>query len=85
MWIDDSGMCQRLLPRFARAVFGKTSSIIRFLVHPLDEEYYKECVEIFENLPEDARLSVVQTLMIGSACLRWVSMDTQSVIETSKT
>ncbi|KAK1828768.1 hypothetical protein QBC39DRAFT_374367 [Podospora conica] len=44
--------------RFARAVLGKTSELIRFLARPLDENYYKECVEIFENLPDISRLSV---------------------------
>jgi hypothetical protein len=50
--------CLTLLPRFAKAVFGKASSIIRFMVKLLDEEYYKECVEVFENLPGEHKLSV---------------------------
>ncbi|EOO01548.1 hypothetical protein UCRPA7_2941 [Phaeoacremonium minimum UCRPA7] len=56
--MDTREMCLRLFPRFAKAVFGKTSSIIRFLVQPLDEGYYRECLEVFENLPNDARLPV---------------------------
>lgn len=44
--------------RFAKAVLGKTSELIRFLAKPLDEKDYKECVEIFENLPDMSRLSV---------------------------
>lgn len=55
--MDTREMCLRLFPRFAKAVLGKTSSIIRFLAKPLDEDYYRECLEVFENLPDDARLS----------------------------
>lgn len=68
MWIDDSGMCHRRLPRFARAVFGKNSSIIRFLVNPLDKDYYRECVEIFKNLPDDA------TLAVDTEAEDWISL-----------
>jgi len=28
--------------------------MMRFLIKPLDEEYYKECVKIFEQLPQNA-------------------------------
>lgn len=39
-------------------MLGKTSELIRFLAKPLDDKYCKECVEIFENLPDMSRLSV---------------------------
>ncbi|KAK5652931.1 hypothetical protein OQA88_9410 [Cercophora sp. LCS_1] len=44
--------------RFAKAVFGKSSELIRFLVEPLNAGHYKECVEVFDNLPKLQRLSV---------------------------
>lgn len=47
-----------MFQRLAKAVLGKTSELIRFLAKPLDGKYYKECVEIFENLPDMCRLSV---------------------------
>lgn len=47
-----------MFQRFAKAVLGKTSELIRFLAKPLDDKYCKECVEIFENLPDMSRLSV---------------------------
>ncbi|RYP27737.1 hypothetical protein DL766_006237 [Monosporascus sp. MC13-8B] len=46
-----------VFPKFAKAVFGKASEIMWFMIQPLDNDYYKECVEVFENLPEDAKLS----------------------------
>ncbi|RYO76451.1 hypothetical protein DL762_009789 [Monosporascus cannonballus] len=49
-----------VFPKFAKAVFGKASEIMWFMIQPLDNDYYKECVEVFENLPEDAKLSVDQ-------------------------
>ncbi|RYP73563.1 hypothetical protein DL770_007753 [Monosporascus sp. CRB-9-2] len=49
-----------VFPKFAKAVFGKVSDIMRFMIQPLDNGYYKEWVEVFENLPEDATLSVGQ-------------------------
>ena len=58
IFLNESEMCLRLLHKFTRAVLGKTSSITRFLAKSLDSDYYRECVEIFENLPEDARLPV---------------------------
>ena len=30
--------------------------MMRFLIKPLDEEYYTECVKIFEQLPQSAQL-----------------------------
>ncbi|RYP67437.1 hypothetical protein DL769_005769 [Monosporascus sp. CRB-8-3] len=50
----------RVFPKFAKAVFGKASEIMGVMVQPPDNDYYKECVEVFENLPEDAKLSVDQ-------------------------
>lgn len=47
---------KRIFPKFARAVFGKTSALIRFLIQPLDNDYYRECAEIFANLPDSATL-----------------------------
>ncbi|KAK8878818.1 hypothetical protein PGQ11_000112 [Apiospora arundinis] len=42
-----------LVDRFYPAVFGKASDVFRFLMRRLDPEYYAECVEIFEQLPDD--------------------------------
>lgn len=46
-----------VFPEFAKAALGMASKITRFLTKPLDPEYYKDCVKIFQNLPELARLS----------------------------
>lgn len=46
-----------VFPGFAKAALGMASKITRFLVKPLDPEYYKDCVKIFQNLPELARVS----------------------------
>lgn len=46
-----------VFPDFAKAALGMASKITRFLTKPLDPEYYKDCVKIFQNLPELARLS----------------------------
>lgn len=47
---------QLLFPQFAKAVLGKATSITRLLVQNLDPEYYAECVEIFNHLPEGERV-----------------------------
>lgn len=46
-----------LFPDFAKAALGMASKITRFMVKPLDPEYYQECVKVFQNLPELARVS----------------------------
>lgn len=46
-----------VFPDFAKAALGMASKITRFLTKPLDPEYYKDCVKIFQNLPELARVS----------------------------
>lgn len=46
-----------VFPDFAKAALGMASKITRFLTKPLDPEYYQDCVKIFQNLPELARLS----------------------------
>lgn len=46
-----------VFPDFAKAALGMASKITRFLTKPLDPEYYEDCVKIFQNLPELARLS----------------------------
>lgn len=46
-----------VFPEFAKAALGMASKITRFLTKPLDPEYYKDCVKMFQNLPELARLS----------------------------
>jgi len=35
----------------------QASKITRFMIKPLDPEYYQECVKVFQNLPELARVS----------------------------
>ncbi|KAK8013915.1 hypothetical protein PG990_007211 [Apiospora arundinis] len=42
-----------LVDRFYPAVFGKASDVFRFLMRRLDPEYYAQCVEIFEQLPDN--------------------------------
>lgn len=54
----DSWFPRQVLPKFSRAVFGKVSAMIRFLLKPLDSEYYQECVDIFESLPGDVKMPV---------------------------
>lgn len=44
-------------PDFAKAALGMASKITRFLTKPLDPEYYEDCVKMFQNLPELARVS----------------------------
>jgi len=56
-WVSPD-MCLSILHQFAQGVFGSASKIMRFLVKELDESYYRECVEIFENLPPESRLLV---------------------------
>lgn len=46
-----------VFPDFAKAALGMASKITRFLAKPLDPEYYQDCVKIFQNLPELARVS----------------------------
>lgn len=46
-----------MFPAFAKAVLGMASKITRFLIQPLDPVYYDECVKVFRNLPEVARVS----------------------------
>lgn len=55
---SDAWDLRRLFPKFSRAVFGKAAALVWFLVKPLDPLYYKECVDVFENIPEDARMPV---------------------------
>ena len=56
-WVSPD-MCLSILHQFAQGVLGSASKIMRFLVKELDESYYRECVEIFENLPPESRLLV---------------------------
>lgn len=55
---DDNDLFGVMFSRFAKAVLGKASEIIRFLVKPLDENCSYECVEVLENLPMSAKLPV---------------------------
>ncbi|KAK8137387.1 hypothetical protein PG984_005327 [Apiospora sp. TS-2023a] len=47
-----------MFPGFYQAAFGKASSLIFFLLTPLDPGPYQEVCAIFEELPESRRLSV---------------------------
>lgn len=46
-----------VFPFFAKAALGMASKITRFLTKPLDPGYYEDCVKMFQNLPELARVS----------------------------
>ncbi|RYP60663.1 hypothetical protein DL769_008023 [Monosporascus sp. CRB-8-3] len=48
--------CRWLFPQFCEGVLGKATEAIRFLVQPLDPEYYSECVEILKQLPSDQKI-----------------------------
>ncbi|KAK0748606.1 hypothetical protein B0T21DRAFT_407105 [Apiosordaria backusii] len=43
-------LSMKLFPDFCLAALGKASQMIRFLVKELDQEYYRDCVEILENI-----------------------------------
>ncbi|OIW34298.1 hypothetical protein CONLIGDRAFT_688047 [Coniochaeta ligniaria NRRL 30616] len=45
-----------LLPKFSRAALGKAAAMIRFLVKPLDQSYYKDCTDILANTDESVKL-----------------------------
>lgn len=53
---QDQSMCRSLFPQFCKAALGKATSVIRFLVKPLDPEHYADCVEILKNLPPDEKI-----------------------------
>ncbi|RYP51759.1 hypothetical protein DL768_002982 [Monosporascus sp. mg162] len=48
--------CRWLFPQFCEGVLGKATEAIRFLVQPLDPEYYSECVELLKQLPSDQKI-----------------------------
>ncbi|RYP69435.1 hypothetical protein DL771_006087 [Monosporascus sp. 5C6A] len=48
--------CRWLFPQFCEGVLGKATEVIRFLVQPLDPEYYSGCVEILKQLPSDQKI-----------------------------
>ncbi|KAI1079809.1 hypothetical protein F5B20DRAFT_153164 [Whalleya microplaca] len=45
-----------LFKKLCSSVFAKASEMIRFLVETLDPEYYRECLDIVSQLPEDERV-----------------------------
>ncbi|RYP11701.1 hypothetical protein DL767_011022 [Monosporascus sp. MG133] len=44
------------LPAFQKAVLGKTTEIIRFLLSSLDPGLYQEYCEVWDNVPEEQRV-----------------------------
>jgi hypothetical protein len=66
-----------IFQRFAKAVLGKTSELIRFLAKPLDGNYYKECVEILRTCQTSAGFPWTAR-KTGSVCLPWTSTGTPS-------
>ena len=49
----DAAFSRDLFREFCRSALGKATTMIRFLVQPLDPEYYTQCVEIVENIGDD--------------------------------
>lgn len=49
---------QLCFPTLPKAALGMASRITRFLTKPLDPEYYKGCVKIFQSLPELSQVSI---------------------------
>ena len=47
-----------LFPRFKRGVLGIGSDVARFLLSPIDPEYYHKCVDYFKAIPEVKRMEV---------------------------
>ncbi|KAK8048601.1 hypothetical protein PG994_010331 [Apiospora phragmitis] len=48
--------CLKMMPQFMCAVFGTASDLIRSLMQPLAPDHYKECLEIFAELPDSAKV-----------------------------
>ncbi|KAK9413547.1 putative Prolyl 4-hydroxylase alpha subunit Fe(2+) 2OG dioxygenase domain-containing protein [Seiridium unicorne] len=57
---DDRANVEKILPGFCTQVLGKVSEIIRFLYEPLDPDMYRECREIYQHLPEDAKIKMTE-------------------------
>ncbi|KAI0125784.1 hypothetical protein BJ170DRAFT_447566 [Xylariales sp. AK1849] len=57
---EDQDWSRMRFPKFAKAVFGKATSIARLLVRNLDPAIYSEGVDIFKNLPEGEKVETDQ-------------------------
>ncbi|RYP45565.1 hypothetical protein DL768_008114 [Monosporascus sp. mg162] len=55
---DDGDDVLDLIPDFYEAAFGTAAKIIRFMLEALDPDHYRECREIFDNLPANRRMSL---------------------------
>ncbi|RYP18293.1 hypothetical protein DL765_004013 [Monosporascus sp. GIB2] len=55
---DDGDDVLDLIPDFYKAAFGTAAKVIRFLLEALDPDHYRECREIFDNLPANRRMSL---------------------------
>jgi hypothetical protein len=52
----DYDFCIDLLPGLFQHVFSKIANVVRFLMEPLDPEYYQDSIDIFNNLPESRKV-----------------------------
>lgn len=55
---DRPDYAEELFPVFKRGVLGISSDVARFLIMTLVPDEYKACLEIFEALPEEKKMSV---------------------------
>ncbi|RYP83153.1 hypothetical protein DL769_001459 [Monosporascus sp. CRB-8-3] len=55
---DDGDDVLDLIPDFYEAAFGTAAKIIRFLLEALDPDHYRECREVFDNLPANRRMGL---------------------------
>lgn len=53
----DQDYCRDLFPGFFQAAMGKATSLIRFLVEPLDPVHYAECKDVFAAIPDNRKLT----------------------------
>ncbi|KAK5659775.1 hypothetical protein OQA88_986 [Cercophora sp. LCS_1] len=60
---------RKIVGWFCRAAFGKASEMLRFLMKPLDEEYYKECVEMVANVDKEDKFELTDEDFVSSLVL----------------
>ncbi|RYP01502.1 hypothetical protein DL764_006197 [Monosporascus ibericus] len=55
---DDGDDVLDLIPDFYKVAFCTAAKIIRFLLDALDQDHYRECHEVFDNLPANRRMGL---------------------------
>ncbi|KAI3321514.1 hypothetical protein HD806DRAFT_545754 [Xylariaceae sp. AK1471] len=54
---DCTEYSERLFPRFSRAALGKATEMIRFLVRPLDRDFYEESLQMLSSLDSEEKIT----------------------------